>query len=107
MKQVFIQNGVACMMDVPAPQMARGEVLVQVAYSLISSGTEIAGLRSSGESLLDKARKHPDKVVKAARSLVSEGIAGTMSKVRAQKGSSQPIGDGCSGVALWLIALTL
>lgn len=100
MKQVFLQSGEACVMEVPVPQVAKGEVLVQVTYSLISSGTELAGLHSTGESLLDKAWKHPDQVVKAARSLVTRGISETLNRAKARKTPVQTTGYSCSGVVL-------
>lgn len=43
MKQVFIQHGQARLESVPRPMIEKGHVLVEVAYSLISTGTEPVG----------------------------------------------------------------
>jgi len=42
-KQVFMQGGKAVVQQVPAPQASPKNILVRVAHSCISVGTEIAG----------------------------------------------------------------
>ena len=51
MKQVFI-NKKACVEEVPAPTPGENEVLVQVNFSLISTGTETRSLLNSKEESL-------------------------------------------------------
>ena len=48
MKQVMIRAGQAVIEEVPAPVPGPGQVLVQVAYSCISPGTELVTLGSRG-----------------------------------------------------------
>ncbi len=62
MKQVLHRKGEIIVEEVPVPIVRDNNVLVQVAYSCISTGTEISGVTSSGESLLQRALKEPDKV---------------------------------------------
>ena len=52
MRQVFIKRGEISVENVPAPLLEDGHILVEVAYSLISSGTEISSVESSGKSLI-------------------------------------------------------
>ena len=48
MKQVLIYRGQARVDDVPTPLVEPGRVLVEVVYSLISTGTELASCRVRG-----------------------------------------------------------
>ena len=50
MKQVVVKKGEVKVEDVPRPFIGKGNVLVEVAYSVISTGTEIEGMRQSGKS---------------------------------------------------------
>ena len=50
MKQVFVSRGKIFVDDIPAPLLDNNSVLVEVAYSLISTGTEVTGVQRS-ESL--------------------------------------------------------
>ena len=52
MKQVFLRGGRGVVEDVPAPVVGDNSVLVQVAYSCVSAGTEGASLKNSGKSLV-------------------------------------------------------
>ena len=49
MRQILLNSGGAVVARVPRPIVERGSVLVRVQYSLISVGTEIAPLRSTGQ----------------------------------------------------------
>jgi len=50
--------------EVPAPLVDKGHILVEVAYSLISAGTEISGVKAAEKSLIRKALEQPEKVQK-------------------------------------------
>jgi len=52
MKQILVKRGKAYVEDVPAPVVEKGHVLIKVASSCISAGTEISGVISSGEQTL-------------------------------------------------------
>ena len=74
MKQVLLKKGEVTVEEVPVPIMKDSNVLVQVAYSCISTGTEISGVTSSGQSLLQRALKEPDKVKKALSLAKTQGF---------------------------------
>ena len=100
MKQVLIKKGIISVEDVPAPLIEDNSVLVEVGYSLISPGTEIGGLKSSGESLIKKAMKNPDKVKKIMEHLKAKGIKKTVSKIDQKISGASPTGYSCSGIVI-------
>jgi len=100
MKQVLVRRGSVVVEDVPAPLVGKGNVLVEVAYSLISTGTELEGVKRSGESLVRKAVEHPEKVRKLIHHLAEQGIKKTLAMVRSKVDAAQPLGYSCSGVVI-------
>ena len=55
MKQVLMRRGHIAVENVPAPLVEPGSVLVEVAYSVISTGTEMSSLKGTGQSILKMA----------------------------------------------------
>ena len=100
MRQVLIRRGQIMVENVPAPLIEDGHVLVEVAYSLISTGTEISGLESSRKSLLKRALEQPEKVKQLLDHLRHQGIQKTIAKVQGQLGGASPIGYSCSGIVI-------
>jgi len=100
MKQVLIKNGEVIVDEVPTPQVQDGCVLVRVKYSLISSGTELSGLASSGESLLTRAKKQPEQVKKVIEQIKTQGLLETLEKVKRKLDEAKPSGYSCSGVVV-------
>ena len=100
MKQVLVRRGKITIEDVPAPLVGKGNVLVEVAYSLISTGTEVEGVKRSGESLVRKAIEHPEQVRKLVRFLTEKGIKKTLTLLKGKVGIAQPLGYSCSGVVI-------
>lgn len=100
MKQLLITQGRTIVVDVPAPVVKKGHVLVEVAYSLISTGTEISAISSSGKSILQRGVEKPDRVKKVFDNLRSQGLQNTIAKVKDNIGEYQPTGYSCSGVVI-------
>ena len=98
MKQVFIQHGKAQLRSVPRPMIEQGHILVEVAYSLISTGTELMGLDQSGKSLARQAVDSPEKIQKVVEHLRRQGIKKTISKIQTKTGQAVPTGYACSGI---------
>ncbi|MBD3231383.1 zinc-binding dehydrogenase [Candidatus Dependentiae bacterium] len=98
MKQVFLQKGKALLHDVPTPIVGENDVLVKVAFSFISSGTEIATLNTSKKSLINKflanSKENTQKVLGAIK---ENGISGTISLIKSKKDNLINIGYSCSG----------
>ena len=73
---------------------------MEVKYSLISAGTETAGVASSGESVLQKALKQPEKVKQVPNMVKTQGLSETIDKVKGKLESANPIGYSCAGVVI-------
>jgi len=98
MKQVFAQQGRITVENVPAPLIEKGHVLVEVAYSLISPGTELSVVSSSGQTLMKKVLEQPERLKKVVEYLHRQGVKKTIAVVQEQKqGEARPIGYSCSG----------
>ena len=101
MKQVLIHHGQVMVEKVPAPMVEARHVLVEVAYSLISPGTELSTVQSSGHSLMKKALEQPEKVKKLWDYLRSQGIRKTVARVKGLTDQvASPTGYSCAGVII-------
>lgn len=112
MKQVVTNKGRIDIIDSPIPCIEPGTVVVRVDFSCISAGTELAGLRASGKSLLAQAFEKPDRIVKAARLASRRGLRSASAAVRSQTAGGQrptgysaagtvtAVGDGVEGFAI-------
>ena len=79
MKQLLqnIKNGKAILEDVPVPTPRKGQALVKVATSLVSSGTERMVVEFAEKSLVGKARARPDLVRQVIDKARREGLVNT------------------------------
>jgi len=99
-KQILVSKGSIKVEDVPAPLVGDQEILVQVHYSCISTGTEVAGVKSSGESLYKKALKKPQNVKKVLEMIRTQGLKKTIVRVKSETDIAKPIGYSASGLVL-------
>ncbi len=100
MKQVLIKKGKAIIEDIPVPMVSEGNVLVRVAYSCISAGTEMTGLKSSSENLLYKAIHQPQNIKKGLNLIKQKGILKTKNILKSTFESGAPTGYSASGVVI-------
>jgi predicted dehydrogenase/threonine dehydrogenase-like Zn-dependent dehydrogenase len=100
MKQVLqdVGTGKIGVLEVPAPAVQRGRLLVRTAASLISAGTEKMVVDSGKQSLLSKAKERPDLVRQVIDKARTEGIMNTFTAVRAKLDSKNPLGYSAAGV---------
>lgn len=96
MKQVLqqVSGGEIEVVDVPAPKLLAGCVLVRTAASLVSVGTERASSEFARKNLLQKARMRPDLVREVWNKVRRDGIASTVAAVRSRM--DQPSAPGYS-----------
>jgi len=99
MKQVtqHMKSGEIRVESVPVPALKAGAVLVRARYSLISAGTERASVSSRKSSLVQRARKQPDLVLKVLDQMRQYGIAQTVRRVRGVLASSSALGYSVAG----------
>jgi predicted dehydrogenase/threonine dehydrogenase-like Zn-dependent dehydrogenase len=86
MKQVLqqVSGGEIEVVDVPAPKLLVGCVLVRTAASLVSVGTERASSEFARKNLLQKARMRPDLVRDVWNKVRRDGLMSTISAVRSR-----------------------
>lgn len=100
MKQIIVKSGKTLIEEVPKPVISDGNVLVKVACSCISQGTELAGIKSSGKSttqkIIEAVKTQPEKIKKGIDFVKKEGLLKTAEKIKGDK--VLPIGYSISGV---------
>lgn len=99
MKQVVqnMRNGQMNLLDVPAPQVGKGEVLVSTKASVISAGTEKMLIDFAGKSLFGKAQERPDLVEKVMEKAKRDGLAATAKSVFSKLEQPLPLGYSAAG----------
>lgn len=100
MKQVLIRRGQATVDDVPAPQVERGTVLVRAAYSCISVGTELSGIRASATPLWRKAMRQPAKVRQVLEMVSAQGFGRTRAMIEGRMAAGEPTGYSVAGMVV-------
>jgi len=94
MKQILqnLSNGQSELVEAPAPQARRGNLLIETAVSLISTGTERMLVDFGKAGLLAKARSQPDKVRQVFEKVATDGLMTTVDAVRSKLGQPIPLG---------------
>ncbi len=102
MRQVLqdIKTGEIRIVEVPAPRLQRGGVLVQNAFSVISAGTERQSVSLGQKSLIGKVRERPEVVKKVLDTLAKEGLRTTLARIRAQLEAYRPMGYSSAGTVI-------
>jgi predicted dehydrogenase/threonine dehydrogenase-like Zn-dependent dehydrogenase len=100
MKQILqsARSGELRLTEVPLPALARGQVLVQNHFSVVSPGTDKLALSFARKSLLAKARSRPDLVEQVLRKVRQEGPLPTYRAAMNKLDSPQPLGYSSAGV---------
>ena len=102
MKQVSqtYRTGELALVDVPAPALRPGGILVRNQASLISPGTERQIMETARKGLLGKARARPDLVRQVLRKARAEGVGPTIRAVVNRLDSPVPLGYSSAGVVI-------
>jgi predicted dehydrogenase/threonine dehydrogenase-like Zn-dependent dehydrogenase len=102
MKQVFqdARSAVITVVEVPAPKVLAGCVLVRTAASLVSAGTERASSEFAGKNLLQKARMRPDLVRDVLGKISRDGLLPTISAVRTRLDQPSALGYSSAGTVV-------
>jgi predicted dehydrogenase/threonine dehydrogenase-like Zn-dependent dehydrogenase len=102
MKQV-IQNyrtGALEVVEVPAPVVRPGNVLIRTAASVVSAGTERHLVEMARKSLLGKALARPDLVRRVLQKVKTDGVAETVQQVRQRLDTPVPLGYSAAGTVM-------
>jgi predicted dehydrogenase/threonine dehydrogenase-like Zn-dependent dehydrogenase len=102
MKQVLQQarTGEIAVIEVPAPKLLPGCVLVRMAASLVSAGTERASCEFAGKNLLQKARARPDLVREVVDKIRRDGVFSAVAAVRSRLDQPNALGYSSSGTVV-------
>lgn len=102
MKQLFqdTRSAEITVVDVPAPKLLPGCVLVRTAASLVSAGTERAATEFAGKNLLQKARMRPDLVRDVLNKISRDGVLATISSVRSRLDEPSALGYSSAGTVI-------
>lgn len=88
------------MIEVPSPRLLPGCVLVRVAASLISAGTERASTEFSRKNLLQKAKARPDLVREVVAKIHRDGLVSAFTAVRSRLDQPTALGYSSSGTVV-------
>jgi predicted dehydrogenase/threonine dehydrogenase-like Zn-dependent dehydrogenase len=102
MKQVLqhARTGEITVEEVPPPQLVPGCVLVRIAASVVSAGTERASTEFARKSLLQKAQSRPDLVREVISKVQRDGIFSAIEAVRSRLDQPQTPGYSSSGTVI-------
>lgn len=94
MKQIIqsFKTGDTILEEVPAPQIAKGKILIQTSRSLVSLGTERMLVEFGKSNLISKARQQPDKVKQVLDKIKTDGLMPTLEAVFNKLGEPLPLG---------------
>ena len=92
-----VRTGIVSLADVPPPAVCPNGILVQTACSLISPGTERAGMAFSQKNLLSKARGRPDLVRQVLDKARRDGFVEAARAALARLERPLPLGYASAG----------
>lgn len=100
MKQLLVKKGKIFVEQVPIPLVDANHILVKVAYSCISPGTEMTTLKGSGEPLYKRLIKKPEYLKKVYDLVKEKGIIQAKSLLKGKVEAAYPIGYSASGTVV-------
>jgi predicted dehydrogenase/threonine dehydrogenase-like Zn-dependent dehydrogenase len=102
MKQLIqnIRSGESRVIDVAAPRVRPGAVLIRVAASLVSAGTERMVIDFAEKNLFEKARARPDLVRQTIEKARRDGILNTIDAVKNRLDQPMALGYSVSGTVI-------
>lgn len=102
MKQVLqdARNGAITVEEVPIPQLLPGCVLVRVAASVVSAGTERSSAEFARKSLMQKATSRPDLVHDVIHKVQRDGIFSAVQAVQSRLDLPQVPGYSSAGTVI-------
>jgi predicted dehydrogenase/threonine dehydrogenase-like Zn-dependent dehydrogenase len=99
MKQVVIEGGETRVAEFPAPRVGLRNVLVRVAHSAISAGTERASMQAATEPLYRRALRHPEEIRRALEMVRERGLRYTLARAR-KTATVIPLGYSAAGTVI-------
>ena len=94
------KNGAVEVLEVPSPKLLPGCVLVRVAASLVSAGTERVASEFASKGLLQKATARPDLVRQVISKARRDGIFSAVAAVRGRLDQPSALGYSSAGTVI-------
>ena len=88
------------LIEVPGPTLRSNGILVRLAYSAVSVGTERAAAKASHQSLLEKAKSRPEQVKQVIKKIQADGIKSSLGLVQGALEKWQGSGYSCAGTVV-------
>ena len=95
-----ITDGTTVVSEIPTPAIGPAELLIGERNSLISAGTERYVVDLARKNLVQKALARPDHVARVLQKIRQEGLAQTVTQVRAKLDEPMPLGYSASGTVI-------
>jgi threonine dehydrogenase-like Zn-dependent dehydrogenase len=100
MKRIFAIEGKPVVLDVPEPELRTGEVLVQTAYSAVSSGTELKIIDTSANPETLGEDTYPNPRGGRRAQLRKRGVDWGFPEPRSQRPGTASLGYSLSGTVI-------
>ncbi|MDY0093666.1 MAG: bi-domain-containing oxidoreductase [Candidatus Vecturithrix sp.] len=102
MKQILqnLKTGATELVDLPAPGVSRGQVMVSTRRTLVSVGTERMLIDFGKAGWIEKARQQPEKVRQVIDKIRTDGLVPTIEAVFNKLDEPMPLGYCNAGVVL-------
>jgi predicted dehydrogenase len=94
------RSGSIQVIELPAPSLRPGAILVRNAFSVVSPGTERNSVLASRDSYLKTARARPDLVRRVLDTVRREGVLAAYRKVEAKLSGPHALGYSSAGVVI-------
>ena len=95
-----LKTGATEIVDVPAPAIGRGQLLIRSSRSLVSAGTERMMVDFGKAGWIEKARQQPEKVKQVLDKIRTDGLLPTAEAVFNRLDEPMPLGYCNSGIVL-------
>ncbi len=94
MKQILqnLKSGETELVEIPAPSVRPGHLLIGATRSLVSAGTERMLVDFGNAGFIGKARQQPDKVRMVLDKMKTDGVVPTLEAVRSKLDQPLPLG---------------
>jgi predicted dehydrogenase/threonine dehydrogenase-like Zn-dependent dehydrogenase len=102
MKQIIqnLNNGDTSLVEVPAPMVMDGHLLIQTFNSLVSSGTEKMLLDFGKANWINKVRQQPERVKTVLDKIKTDGLMPTINAVVGKLKQPIPLGYSNAGIVI-------
>ena len=102
MKQILqsLKTGVTEVVEIPAPGVSRGQLLIATSRTLVSAGTERMLVDFGKAGWIAKARQQPEKVKQVLDKILTDGLVPTVDAVFNKLDQSLPLGYCNAGVVI-------